>query len=84
MTETLYEIRAEAARADSKYGPPASSQESLGVLIEEVDELRDAIRANKRGNIELEAIQVAAVALRLAIACQEKDTPFFNRSGFRD
>ncbi len=83
MEAVAAEIIAEAKRAEAKYGPPASMQESLGVLLEEFEELREAIHANKRGSVELEAIQVAAVALRLAMACRDIGTLFYQRSGFR-
>ena len=59
------EIRAEAESADRKYGPFTSTHEGYGVLAEEVAELLDAIRSNKRYSIEREAIQVAAVAARI-------------------
>lgn len=59
------EIRAEAKSADRKYGPFTSTHEGYGVLAEEVAELLDAIRSNKRYSIEREAIQVAAVAARI-------------------
>lgn len=65
LAEVQYEIR----EAECKYGHPSSTHESLGVLLEEVHELTEAIRQNSAGAIQKEAIQVAAVALRLAEAC---------------
>lgn len=77
MTPTLAEVAQasvnEAGCAQSKYGDFASAHEALGVLIEEVDELKTAIHANKLGSVYLEAIQVAAVALRLAWHCEWSD-----------
>ncbi len=77
----LRDIADEAATADARYGPFHSTHEGLGVLIEEVAELTDAIRSNKIGSVEMEAIQVAAVALRLAESCRMALTNFCKRSG---
>jgi hypothetical protein len=66
---TLHDIRAEAATAAERYGDFTSTHEALGVLSEEWDELREAIHANDLGRIYREAVQVAAVALRLADQC---------------
>ena len=65
-----YEIVAEADAAASRYGPFASTHEAYGVLTEEVAELLDAIRANALESVREEAIQVAAVAMRLAECCR--------------
>lgn len=62
----------EIAKADGRYGPFHSTHEGLGVLTEEIGELVDAIRSNSLAAIEVEAIQVAAVAMRLAMACREE------------
>lgn len=69
----------EAADAAVKYGPFASTHEALGVLAEEVSELMQAIRANDMEQIQREAIQVSAVAFRLANAAQSRR--FQKRSG---
>lgn len=65
MGDTGRELAEEARRADTRYGPFTSTHEALGVLTEEVDELRDAIRANDLEAVAREALQVAAVAIRL-------------------
>lgn len=62
-------IREEANRAFLRYGALASTHEALGVLTEEYSELIQAIRGNRMDRIREEAIQVAAVALRLAESC---------------
>jgi hypothetical protein len=72
-------VRDEVLEADLRYGPFTSTHEGFGVLSEEVAELLDAIRANNAGQIELEAIQVSAVALRIAWSTSFPDT--YNRSG---
>lgn len=66
MDDLLLRIRREANDAQSKYGPFASSHEAYGVLAEEVAELFDAIRNNQHASMCSEAIQVAAVSLRIA------------------
>jgi NTP pyrophosphatase (non-canonical NTP hydrolase) len=70
---TLSKIEREQAKAAGKYGAFTSTHEALGVLIEEYEELKDAIRANDLSAVAHEAVQVAAVAARLADACAGKD-----------
>lgn len=65
-----YAIVCEADRAQSQYGDFASTHEALGVLQEEFDELRDAIRSNDLAAVAHEAMQVSAVAMRLYQLCQ--------------
>lgn len=78
-------VREEAHRAHEKYGHFKSTHEGYGVLAEEVTELLDAIRMNCSRNIMNEAIQVSAVALRLADICDREiasqATEFGERSG---
>jgi NTP pyrophosphatase (non-canonical NTP hydrolase) len=63
----------EVTKADAKYGNFRSTHEGLGVLLEEFTELQDAIHDNDLVSVQHEAIQVAAVALRIAAACKDKD-----------
>ena len=79
MKGTQREILAEALRAQERYGPMRSTHEALGVLLEEFIELQDAIRANDLPQVRKEAIQLSAVALRLAA---ENTPEFLDRSGF--
>jgi hypothetical protein len=85
VRETTRYVVAEAEAARAKYGDFTSTHEALGVLEEERDELRAAIHENKLAAIQREAIQVAAVALRLADVCQraiDGEAPVFrDRSG---
>lgn len=74
----INDVRAEADRAHKKYGPFKSSHEGFGVLAEEIDELLTAIRHGSIDDIQEEAIQVSAVALRIAECCD--DQPFVRRS----
>lgn len=80
--EVMTAIIDEAIRCGKKYGQPTSTHESMGVLLEEFAELRDAVRANDRIAIMQEAVQVAAAAYRLAWECKTPSIYFFNRSGF--
>jgi NTP pyrophosphatase (non-canonical NTP hydrolase) len=75
------EVSAEMSRADARYGPFTSTHEAYGVLAEEMAELLDAIRSNKLESVREEAIQVAAVAMRLAARCHMPTTSFIARSG---
>lgn len=80
---TTESMMAEAQAAQNKYGDFTSTHEALGVLLEEVEELRDAIRRNTREDAELEAMQVAAVAYRLYwhLASPSLHIKFIKRSG---
>ena len=69
----------EQVDADDKYGPFTSAAEGLGVLLEEFHEVREAIRANDAEAITHEALQVSAVAFRLAVSLTNRAT--LERSG---
>jgi len=56
--------RTEAMRAIDKWPPFHSPHEGYGVLLEEVDEAWDEIKANNPAAARKEMIQVAAMALR--------------------
>lgn len=77
----LNEILQEVANAEALYGTFTSTHEALGVLLEEFDEVADAIRNNWGESVRREAIQVAAVALRLAYYCRGH-AAFAERSGW--
>ena len=83
MTQTVQtDIAVEITIATNRYGDYASVQEAYGVLAEEMAELLDAIHANASESVRAEAIQIAAVATRLAEHC--RDHPAFSkRSGFK-
>lgn len=70
-----------AAIAIDRYGEFASTHEAYGVLAEEVDELLDAIRCNDAQWVIDEAIDVAAVAIRLANEIANRGA-ICKRSGF--
>ena len=81
----LYAVNAEANRAEVRYGSFRSTHEALGVLMEEVHELIEAIRSNDLKSCSVEAKQVSAVAFRLMRACNNAndgvDPSFRSRSG---
>ena len=75
----LIAVEQEAARADARYGPFTSSHEGLGVLAEEYAELVEAVRRydgtpNTLEAVRKEAMQVSAVALRIAASMDYDDT----------
>jgi hypothetical protein len=82
----MEEMRGEAEVAEQKYGSLASSHEGFGVLAEEVLELLVAIQQDDAIRIHVEAVQVAAVSVRLAAAAAEahesggEKTPFAQHS----
>lgn len=53
--------------ATDRFGPMRGTHEGYAVIKEEVDELWDAVKANDTEAARMEAIQVAAMALRFAI-----------------
>lgn len=70
-TPALSAIIRELERAESKFGPFHNSHEGYAVLLEEVDELWDAIKANDKEHAKKEAVQVAAMALRFLLNLYE-------------
>ena len=66
MQEAVNEATKRAWSALHKYGPIASTQEAMGVALEEWDEFRDAIRSNDIAAAQSEALDLAAVLLRFA------------------
>jgi NTP pyrophosphatase (non-canonical NTP hydrolase) len=81
MADLIAEVNAIVASCDERYGPFTSTHEGYGVLAEEVAELFEAVRANSLQATRREALQVAAVALRLARECdQGYESAFGQRS----
>lgn len=76
----LGKVEDEAQRARARYGDFTSTHEALGVLLEEFDELREAIHSNVLPAVSREAMQVAAVAARLAELCDRDGDDFRERS----
>jgi hypothetical protein len=69
----MFLVEEELTRATHKFGPFHSAHEAYGVLLEEVDELWEAVRMKQSDTkrrpraIREEAIQVAAMALRILV-----------------
>lgn len=80
----LRDIEAEANAAQNRFGGFTSTHEALGVLLEEFDELRDAIRENHLPSIKKESKQLAAVAYRLYAECSRGGRDFLDRSGIEE
>lgn len=76
---TLEMVRLESKRAFDIHGDFWSTAEGLGVLTEEYHELIEAIRQNDADAIRHEAIQVAAVAIRIVEAFSAPE--YWIRSG---
>jgi len=83
--ESLSALHARINTAHLRYGPLASTHEALGVALEEWDELREQIRANNIVAIRNEALDLAAVLIRLSYQCEQAHesefaTGFYMRS----
>jgi NTP pyrophosphatase (non-canonical NTP hydrolase) len=62
----LDDLCARMAQAETLYGQFASTHEAMGVAYEEWVEFTDAIRANNLDAVRYEALDLAAVLIRLA------------------
>ena len=79
MKDILYDVARLCEQTQARYGNFASTHEAIGVALEEWDELREALRTNNLGAIRAEAIDLAAVLVRLAHECGSC-VPFQERS----
>lgn len=77
-------IEQELKTAQTSYPAFHSAHEGYAVLKEEVDELWEAVR-KKQGTtgrpeaIRAEAVQVAAMAIRIILDCCEPEAPAYNK-----
>lgn len=71
--QAILEMDERMERAQARYANFASSHEALGVALEEWNELQDAVKANAIEGIREEALDLAAVLIRLAIQCRTSD-----------
>ncbi len=71
QSQFMQAVMAEVVRARAKHGDMHSLHEGYAVLLEETDELWDAIKKQTpdRANIREELVQVAAMAWRMAVDC---------------
>lgn len=68
VSEALEEVLAEYVSARTKHAPMRGPHEGYGVLLEELDELWDEIKANgPTANLRSEARQVAAMAVAFMV-----------------
>jgi NTP pyrophosphatase (non-canonical NTP hydrolase) len=77
--EIIDAIREELTMARRVYPDFHSGHEAYATLLEEVDELWDAVKMNqrrpeRRARMRSEAIQVAAMAIRLIEDCCDRET----------
>ena len=72
-TETIAAVESRMSRSSQRYGIFASTHEALGVALEEWDELRLAVQANDLQAVAHEALDLAAVCIRLSIACDRDE-----------
>ena len=78
LDDIINNIKKEFERAVSKFGAFHNAHEGYAVLLEEVDELWENVKLNQKipnrnELIKEEAIQVAAMAVRLIYDCGRKD-----------
>ena len=65
LANILGEIEDELIRATEKFGPFNSTHEGYAVLLEEFDEMWQEIKHGTPERMREEAVQVAAMAVRL-------------------
>lgn len=68
----VLDVITELHRGRDGHGPYASSHEALGVILEEFEEFKDAVKANDPEAALKEATHLAATALRFYIEFKEK------------
>jgi hypothetical protein len=81
MTQTVQQLRncyltsfeEEYLNARLKHAAMNSSHEAYAVILEEVDEMWDAIKANDIGHARIEAIQIGAMILAFLMEIEEHD-----------
>lgn len=67
LDQAIEIVRSEYKRAERMFGAFNSAHEGYAVLLEEVDELWTEVKENRPNQAKLEAIQVAAMALRFLV-----------------
>jgi hypothetical protein len=75
LDDVLAKVRAEIVRARSKHDRFHSPHEAYAVLLEEVDELWDDVKANRLEPSLIEAVQVAAMAVRYILDLKDRVDP---------
>lgn len=64
INRIMIDVKAELYSANNKFPPFNSSHEGYAVLLEEVDEMFDDIKKDLISHSILEALQVAAMAIK--------------------
>lgn len=67
LEETVKDVLDELWHARSKFPAFHSGHEGYAVILEELDELWDAVRQDNYADARREAVQVAAMALRFIV-----------------
>lgn len=67
LDEYLQEVKTEVERATKLYGPFNSPHEGYGVILEELDEMWDEVKANDNAKARTEAVQTAAMLIRFLL-----------------
>lgn len=63
LAAALIQVQSEYIRAREKFAPMRGPHEGYAVILEELDELWDAVKANDKEHARKEALQVAAMAV---------------------
>lgn len=72
IDEALALVRAELISATERFAPFHSAHEGYAVILEELDEMWDEVKANSTKRAREEVVQVAAMATRFLIDVQPK------------
>lgn len=67
IDSALSAVRKEMIRATQLHGDFRNGHEGYGILQEEVDELFDEIKGNRKKRAKVEAVQVASTAARFLV-----------------
>jgi len=74
LSDISSEIFARIESAQERYGDFTSTHEALGVALEEWNEVQSAVQANAIESIREEAMDLAAVLIRLADQCRNSES----------
>lgn len=74
LDDAMHLVRTEFKRAMKKFPRPfVNAHEGSSVIREEFEELWDEVKADNRHNQLLEAVQVAAMAVRFVVELSDRD-----------
>ena len=80
MKHIMYDLLRMCEKAEDRYGSFASTHEAMGVALEEWSELIESVHDNDIVAIRHEALDLAAVLIRLAAS---DGAAFLERSGIK-